>query len=53
MRIRNKIKNMGVGPFCKIKINEELKLKLKEDVFGIFNILGFNRKKKELIKINY
>ena len=42
------LKYMGVGPFCKIKINKELKLKLegKELIFLVFfSILRFNRKR--------
>ena len=32
------IESEGVGPFCKIKINKELKLKLKENVFWYFYV---------------
>ena len=42
---------MGVGPFCKIKINKELKLKLKEKCFWYFWCFQELMEKRELIKI--
>ena len=44
MRTNKKLRTWALDPFAKIKINEELKLK-KRCFFGIFNILGLNRKR--------
>ena len=41
------IKDMGVGPFCEIKINKKLKLKIKRKCFLVFwCFLRFNEKKR-------
>ena len=48
MRTNKKLRTWALDPFAKIKINEELKLKLKEGknlFFCVFNVLRFNRKR--------
>ena len=37
------LKNMGVGPFCKIKINKEFKIKIK--CFWYFMFLDLTEKR--------